>query len=390
MTRRFSLLALLLAAALFGIGCAAGWNSSHGGHGEAYASAGIGFYFDDLAPYGTWVEVSSYGWVWCPLDTPVGWRPYTVGYWAYSDEGWLWVSEDPWGWIPYHYGRWTWDRDYGWFWVPGDVWAPAWVAWRYGPGWVGWAPLPPDAYWRPGVGLMYTDQDLDRHIHRYRWSFTPANSFGTTRERVRVEPLSRNVTLLKDTKNVTKYVAGPRPIEQGMKPEMIRERSGKPIERLQIVDSKTPIREGGVTFRERSVEVYRPESGVTATVRERVRDVPPAERPVAPRQAVERMQKEQAQVEKVVKEQRQKLADEQAREMQERPPGASALELQRRQQEELRAQREVEVRQKQEAEARERQVLKQQEKAAQAEERGAKERQRETKEPQGDTKTRTR
>ncbi|HET9951317.1 MAG TPA: cell envelope integrity protein TolA [Candidatus Eisenbacteria bacterium] len=394
MTRRFTLAALLLAMAMVAMGCAAGWNSSHGHPAANSAPAEIGFYFDDLAPYGTWIDVDTYGWVWCPLDTPVGWRPYTVGYWAYSDDGWLWVSEDPWGWIPYHYGRWTWARDYGWFWVPGDVWAPAWVAWRYGPGWVGWAPLPPDVYWRPGVGLMYTDLDLDRHIHRYRWCFTPSNDFGTTRERVRVEPPGRNVTLIGKTRNVTKYVAGPRPVEEGMRPELTREERAKPIERFQIVDSKTPIRDRGVTFRERSVEVYRPEGGVTQTVHERVRDVPPTERPVAPRKAVERLQKEQTQIDEVVKRQRQELTEEHEKEMRERPTGASAMELRRQQEEELRAQREVEERQKREVEARERQVLKQQEKAAREEERGADERQREatkeTKKSQEETRTRTR
>ena len=404
MNRRTTLIALLLAAALVAVGCAAGFSGSQGSPVEADDTASISFYFDDLAPYGTWVELSPYGWVWVPVDTPVGWRPYTVGYWTYSDEGWLWVSEDPWGWIPYHYGRWTWDRDYGWLWVPGDVWAPAWVAWRYGPGWVGWAPLPPDVYWRPDIGLMYTDPDLDRHIHKYRWCFTPSSDFGTTRERVRVEPASRNVTLLGTTRNVTKYAAAPRPIEEGMTPDLIRERNGKPIVPLQIVDSRSPIHDQGVTFRERSVEVFRPKSGVTETVRERVRNVPAAERPVAPPRAADRVKQQQTQIGDVVKEQRKELADEHAREMQERPPGASAAEMKRRQDAELRAQREIELRQKQEVEARQRQVAKQQKQTARSEAQDEKARQRHAKDaqesgkesardskgPQGDSKGATR
>jgi hypothetical protein len=382
MTRKHTLIALLLAVALVAVGCAAGFTSSGESSAPVDDASSISFYFDDLAPYGTWVDLTPYGWVWVPVDTPVGWRPYTVGYWTYSDEGWLWVSEDPWGWIPYHYGRWTWDRDYGWLWVPGDVWAPAWVAWRYGPGWVGWAPLPPDVSWRPDIGLMYTDPDLDRHIHKYRWCFTPAGDFGTTRERVRVEPASRNVTLLGTTRNVTKYAAAPRPIEEGMNPDLIAERGGSPIVPLPIVDSPNPIHVQGVTFRERSLEVYRPKAGVTETVRERVRNVPAAERPLPPRQAMDRLKQQQTQIDDVVKEQRKELADEHAREMQQRPTGASAEELKRRQDAEIRAQREVEVRQKQEVSARERQVAKQEAEAARAEATGAKARQRHQKNAQ--------
>jgi hypothetical protein len=205
--------------------------------------------------------------------------------------------------------------------------------------------------------------------------------------------MSRNVTLIGMTRNVTKYAAAPRPIEQGMSPDLFRTQERVPIERYQIVDTGTPIRDQGVTFRERSVEVYRPKSGVTETVLDRVRNVPKTERPVAPPQAVERIQQEKTQVDDVVKQQRKVLADEHAREMQERPPGASALEMLRRQQDELRAQREVEERQKQELEARERQVAKQQVEAARAHQQAAKERQRDTakaqrqiKAPKDDTK----
>ena len=100
-----------------------------------------------LDPYGVWEQHPRWGLVWVPDDRPPGWRPYTVGHWAYTDDwGWFWVSDDDeadWGWVTYHYGRWIHDRE-SWFWVPGDEWAPAWVNWRRGDGIVGWAPLPPD------------------------------------------------------------------------------------------------------------------------------------------------------------------------------------------------------------------------------------------------------
>src|SRR5262245_40143079 len=106
------------------------WAASHFG-GSSYAASyaasvyvtgRASYFYDDLAPYGEWFEVPRYGWVWCPVDAPIGWRPYTVGYWVYTDWGWMWISEDPWGWAPYHYGRWDYSRHYGWIWIPGDVW----------------------------------------------------------------------------------------------------------------------------------------------------------------------------------------------------------------------------------------------------------------------------
>jgi hypothetical protein len=84
--------------------------------------------------------------VWQPTVAvgSTNWRPYSDGYWAYTDQGWTWVSYEDFGWATYHYGRWVRLRDRGWFWVPGYTWAPAWVSWRTGGDYIGWAPLPPD------------------------------------------------------------------------------------------------------------------------------------------------------------------------------------------------------------------------------------------------------
>jgi hypothetical protein len=370
MGQRKACLALLLVVAFGAAGCAAEWGSRHE-PSQSYAPSGIDFYFDDLAPYGTWVDLTPYGWVWCPLDTPVGWRPFTVGYWIYSDDGWLWISEDPWGWTPYHYGRWTWNRDYGWVWVPGDTWAPAWVAWRYGDGWVGWAPLPPDVHWREGIGLVYTAYDLDRHINRHRWCFAAADDFGASRVRVRVEPSSRNVTLLGQTKNITKYVAGPRPVETGMDPAIFAKRGRGPIERYRIEESPTPIRERGATLGEKTVQVFRPKGGVTEVVRERVKDVPRQERPVAPPQVIRRLEEKRNTLDETVRSQRSRLEEEHQREMKERAAGESALELRRRQEAELRLQREVEEREKRVLEERERRAVQQRVRAERETEREA-------------------
>ncbi|MBV9954167.1 MAG: hypothetical protein JOZ70_02850 [Pseudolabrys sp.] len=104
-----------------------------------------------LEPYGMWRPHPRWGEVWVPFGKSRQWRPYSVGYWAYTEEwGWYWISEDDeedWGWVAFHYGRWSFDRRLGWFWIPGDEWAPAWVNWRGSNDYVGWAPLPPDDYY---------------------------------------------------------------------------------------------------------------------------------------------------------------------------------------------------------------------------------------------------
>jgi hypothetical protein len=115
-------------------------------------------FYDTLAPYGTWVNVAGYGNCWQPSAVVVdpGWQPYfNCGRWVYSDCGWYWLSGYSWGWAPFHYGRWFRHNRLGWCWAPGRVWGPSWVGWRYSGGYCGWAPLPPCAWYRPGVGLTY-------------------------------------------------------------------------------------------------------------------------------------------------------------------------------------------------------------------------------------------
>ncbi len=100
----------------------------------------------ELEPHGTWLEHPSYGRVWrASASGDPSWKPYLLGQWVDSDQGWLWVSDEPFGWIVYHYGRWALDPRFGWVWIPGHEWAPAWVAWsEVEDTHVGWAPLPPE------------------------------------------------------------------------------------------------------------------------------------------------------------------------------------------------------------------------------------------------------
>jgi hypothetical protein len=130
---------------------------------EVRPVAPVSFY-DTLAPYGQWVEVSPYGKVWSPDARVVGadFYPYlTGGTWVSTDFGWQFDTRWPWGWIPFHHGRWMRAPSYGWVWVPGDEWAPAWVEWRVGGGNVGWVPLGPS-----GVTTYLGE-------YRPRWVFVP-------------------------------------------------------------------------------------------------------------------------------------------------------------------------------------------------------------------------
>ena len=237
MKRRLELTTLVLVAVLAFAGCAGTRDLDLGYYGESTEDAS--YDYDELASHGAWVNVPGYGTVWCP-EVYAGWRPYTVGYWAYTNDGWFWASDDPWGSVPYHYGRWAYDDDYGWVWVPGDVWAPAWVAWRYGSGYVGWAPLPPDISWDADSGIDCSPYELDRRIPEQQWSFTNAGDFGTRRERTRVEPVHKNGRLVKETRNVTKYAAGSRPVETGMNPALIADTREK-VARYQFGDSSKPV-----------------------------------------------------------------------------------------------------------------------------------------------------
>jgi hypothetical protein len=106
----------------------------------------------ELASYGSWITVGSYGRCWRP-SVGYGWQPYSNGYWRWiPGYGYSWISYDPWGWAPFHYGRWAYSDPYGWYWVPwsqfsyGYAWSPGYVYWGSYPGYGGyvWAPLAPN------------------------------------------------------------------------------------------------------------------------------------------------------------------------------------------------------------------------------------------------------
>jgi hypothetical protein len=125
-------------------------------------------FYDSLAPYGNWVDLSGYGWCWQPTVVVVNpyWQPYfDCGRWVYSNCGWYWNSNYSWGWAPFHYGRWFRHNHLGWCWMPDRVWGPSWVSWRYGDRYCGWAPLPPGSHFVAGVGLTFHGRPVRDYDH---------------------------------------------------------------------------------------------------------------------------------------------------------------------------------------------------------------------------------
>ena len=98
--------------------------------------------FAELDAYGEWMNYPELGRVWQPR-VAYDWQPFTEGRWVWTDQGWLWYSDEPFGWAVYHYGYWTNEGAAGWLWVPGYEWSPARVRWVVRDDLIGWAPMEP-------------------------------------------------------------------------------------------------------------------------------------------------------------------------------------------------------------------------------------------------------
>jgi hypothetical protein len=298
----------------------------------------ISIFYDDLAPYGDWFEIEEYGWVWTPYGMPVGWRPYTDGYWVFTDYGWTWVSSRPWGWAPFHYGRWVFRPRYGWAWIPGKVWGPAWVVWRSGPGWVGWAPMPPQHGWRVGMGFQVTS-DPDGLIEPHWYSFVAERYFTDRNLNRHFELEARNVTLVRNTQNVTNYqTIESRIVNRSIDVGQIERVTGKRIVERRVVDGRPVM----IESRSNDLPLYRPiidKDMSDRTPRRVAPPVAPSRPPVVPNAERERRQaQEQQQLQKKQEQERRRL-DVLHRQEQARPPvQLDREEIQRRHEAERRAQ----------------------------------------------------
>jgi hypothetical protein len=218
-------------------------------YNDAYYADYSAFY-DNLSPYGHWVEYPAYGYVWIP-DAGRNFFPYvTDGRWVLTEFGWTWVSDYEWGWAPFHYGRWDYDNYYGWFWVPDNQWGPAWVIWRRADGYFGWAPMRPGT--SPGTGLTGSNtRDIER------WSFVREKDFGRSDLQSRYvnrrnnEEIFRNSTVINnsyiDSRRDAVYISGPRP-------EDVRRITGRKTAVVEINDTGNP----GTRITRSGMSIYRP------------------------------------------------------------------------------------------------------------------------------------
>ncbi|MFL6194510.1 MAG: DUF6600 domain-containing protein [Thermoanaerobaculia bacterium] len=224
----------------------------------------LGFFFDDLASQGDWVQRPSYGWVWSPRDVASDWRPYEEGRWTYTDQGWTWLSDEPFGWATYHYGRWYDDPDLGWSWVPGYEWAPSWVSWQEGSDYVGWAPLPPRGR---------------RAASPYHYVFVPDRYFLSSRPARYAVPRNRVWPVYRRSRACPAYrYAGNRVFVPGV--PLGRIQRFQRVPRYRVIDAAPDLRFRGPRIQHDRIAFYRP------AVRH-VRVAPPPLRPVARRAVVD-------------------------------------------------------------------------------------------------------
>lgn len=203
------------------------------------ADVSVDFFYNNLSG-GNWIDVEGYGYGWQPdvVVSDPNWRPYSDGYWAYTDYGWTWISYEDFGWATYHYGRWARLADYGWVWIPGSDldWGPAWVSWRTGGDHIGWAPLPPR-----GVGVVYEGQpigarvDIEYDIGPEYYNFCDVRFIGEPVLRDRIFPAVQNITYITNTVNVTNiYVQNNTVYNYGPDYNVVNRYSSRPIQRLTI------------------------------------------------------------------------------------------------------------------------------------------------------------
>ena len=206
---------------------------------EARTDISIDFFYDNIGDGGNWIEAGEYGYCWQPsvAVSNTSWRPYSDGYWAYTDVGWTWVSYEDFGWATYHYGRWARLKGHGWVWAPGREWGPAWVSWRTGGDYVGWAPLPP----RRG-GDIYVDfspitsrVDIDFDIGPAYYNFIDVRYIGEPVLRERIFAADQNVTYVSKTVNVTNITYNNSQVyNYGPDYNTLSRYSSRPIQKLTI------------------------------------------------------------------------------------------------------------------------------------------------------------
>jgi len=195
----------------------------------------VEIFYNQLEPYGDWVDAGDYGYVWHPRDAGDDWRPYADGHWVYSDAGWTWISDEPYSWAVYHYGRWAKIVDIGWVWIPGTEWGPAWVSFRYSNRHVGWAPLPPEAEFGGDVRDIGAWSDSYYDVGPTDYIFVEVRNFGAPRLHDVELPMRENVTFIDETTNITNIrVENNVVFNGGPEYDAINRESGQKIQRFTL------------------------------------------------------------------------------------------------------------------------------------------------------------
>ena len=235
------------------------------------AEVSYGDFYDNLAPYGTWIDVEGYGRCWQPTVVVInpGWQPYfDNGCWAYTDCGWYWHSGYSWGWAPFHYGRWFRHGSWGWCWAPDTVWGPSWVCWRQSNAYCGWAPLPPGCYFTAGIGFTFHGQrvndffDYGLRPHDYR--FVAWNHFHDRHLRGRGLPQHDADQVFNKTTVANRIIMNNNTvINQGIAPQRVANASQHEVRQVALLD-RVPGRQGvavgaRTAVQQHTVAVYRPE-----------------------------------------------------------------------------------------------------------------------------------
>lgn len=208
-------------------------------------------FYDQLSPYGQWVDYSNYGYVWLPNAGP-GFFPYsTGGRWIMTEYGWTWLSDYSWGWAPFHYGRWDYDSFYGWFWVPDNIWGPAWVTWRRSGSYYGWAPMGPGMNINMSYGMGYNN-------YNNHWTFVRERYFGRSNlhryyaSQSDYGMLVTNSTVINNTyidnSRQTTYVSGPNRTD-------VQQTTGRRVTSYSIQENNVP----GQSLSNGQYRTYRPQ-----------------------------------------------------------------------------------------------------------------------------------
>jgi hypothetical protein len=236
-------------------------------------------FYNQLSPYGQWVDNPDYGNVWIPNAGP-DFAPYsTGGYWIMTDYGWTWLSDYSWGWAPFHYGRWSYDNAFGWFWVPDYEWGPAWVNWRSSEGYYGWSPMEPGVSISMSFGMGYNS-------HYDHWNFVSYRNFGRSNinryyvNRDDHDRIVRNSTVINNTyidnSRHSTYVTGP-------SRDDVQRVSGRKVRPVTIQESSVPEQK----VSNGNLHIYRPQATRSSTAEKYVvpsgsvnhREAPPSGQP---------------------------------------------------------------------------------------------------------------